>query len=56
MSCREKKAFELALRLAINEECEAARENAIKFAEAMASRLTPEQVQVALEKYDVKEM
>ena len=56
MSCREQKAFDLALRLAINEEREAARGNAIKFAEAMASRLTPEQVQVALEKYDVKEM
>ena len=53
---RRQKAFDLALRLAIKEEREAARGNAMKFAEAMASKLTPEQVQVALEKYDVKEM
>ena len=50
------KAFELALKLAMKAPTHGATINAIELADSLAEQLTPEQVQIALEKYELKEL
>ena len=52
---QKQKAFDLILRLAIEAPRKGASENAVKILECLEKNLTPEQIQISLEQYPIKE-
>ena len=52
---QKQKAFDLILRLAIETPNKGASDNAVKILNSLEKHLTPEQIQISLEQYPVKE-
>ena len=55
VNMKKQKAFNLILRLAIESRNEGASGNAVKILDNLKEYLTPEQVQISLERYPIKE-
>lgn len=55
MKTQKQKAFNLILRLAIEAPRKGASKNAVKILEGLEKNLTPEQIQISLEQYPIKE-